>query len=98
MRTQANLVTLIVVSALAGSGRLAGQPASPMAAGEWRSYAGDLRNHHYSPLSQVTAANFNTLDVAWRFKTDSLLPRSSLTSQARPSSLYGSCTPPAAIP
>ena len=42
---------------------------------EWRSYAGDLRNHHYSPLAQVTAANFNTLEVAWRFKTDSLGPR-----------------------
>ena len=24
---------------------------------EWRSYAGDLRNHHYSPLAQVNAAN-----------------------------------------
>jgi quinoprotein glucose dehydrogenase len=43
--------------------------------GDWRSYAGDLRNHHYSPLAQVTAANFNTLEVAWRFKTDSLGPR-----------------------
>src|SRR4051812_17499717 len=42
---------------------------------EWRSYAGDLRNHHYSPLAQVSAANFNSLEVAWRFKTDSLGPR-----------------------
>src|SRR5262245_20642672 len=50
-------------------------PAQPMrasAAGEWRSYHGDLRNHHYSPLEQITADNFQTLDVAWRFKTDSL--------------------------
>src|SRR5450432_2851274 len=54
---------LIVVSAQ--------MPAST----EWRSYAGDLRNHHYSPLAQVTAANFNALEVAWRFKTDSLGPR-----------------------
>ena len=50
---------------------------------EWRSYAGDLRNHHYSPLAQVTAANFNTLEVAWRFKTDSLGPRPSTSSKAR---------------
>src|SRR4029078_2264350 len=42
---------------------------------EWRSYAGDLRTHHSSPLAQVTAANFNALEVAWRFKTDSLGPR-----------------------
>ena len=26
----------------------------------------------YSPLDQITAANFNDLEVAWRFKTDSL--------------------------
>ena len=43
--------------------------------GEWPSYAGDLRNHHYSPLNQIDAGNFNTLEVAWRFKTDSLGPR-----------------------
>ncbi len=51
---------------------LSAQAPAPV---EWRSYAGDLRNHHYSPLAQVTAANFNTLEVAWRFKTDSLGPR-----------------------
>jgi len=55
----------------------AGEAQSPGAAAtsDWRSYAGDLRNHHYSPLGQITAANFNTLEVAWRFKTDSLGPR-----------------------
>jgi quinoprotein glucose dehydrogenase len=49
--------------------------AQAPAPAEWRAYAGDLRNHHYSPLAQVTAANFSTLEVAWRFKTDSLGPR-----------------------
>ena len=38
--------------------------------GEWPAYHGDLRNHHYSPLSQINAGNFNTLEVAWRVKTD----------------------------
>ncbi len=38
--------------------------------GEWPSYHGSNRNHHYSPLAQVTAANFNSLEVAWRLKTD----------------------------
>src|SRR4030095_6108217 len=28
----------------------------------------------YSPLDQITAANFNTLEVAWRFKTDNFGP------------------------
>ena len=27
--------------------------------GEWSSYAGDLRNFHYSPLDQINANNFN---------------------------------------
>ena len=50
----------------------AAQPSSGTASGEWRSYHGDVKNHHYSPLAQVTAENFSKLEVAWRFKTDSL--------------------------
>lgn len=42
--------------------------------GEWRHYGADLANTHYSPLEQVNAANFNRLQVAWRFKTDNLGP------------------------
>jgi quinoprotein glucose dehydrogenase len=40
--------------------------------GEWPSYTGDVRGSRYSPLDQINAANFKTLEVAWRFKTDSL--------------------------
>ena len=40
--------------------------------GEWPSYAGDLRGTRYSPLDQINASNFNDLEIAWRFKTDSL--------------------------
>src|SRR5262245_1015005 len=40
--------------------------------GEWRTYGADLGNSHYSPLDQITAINFNQLQVAWRFKTESL--------------------------
>ncbi|MBZ5560543.1 MAG: PQQ-binding-like beta-propeller repeat protein [Acidobacteriia bacterium] len=71
----AALTVLIVLAVLtsAPGHQLAGQSA-PVPV-EWRSYAGDLRNHHYSPLAQVTATNFNNLEVAWRFKTDSLGPR-----------------------
>src|SRR5262249_42091310 len=43
--------------------------------GEWRSYGGDTGSTRYSPLDQINAANFNKLEVAWRFKTDSLGPR-----------------------
>src|SRR6478672_5957680 len=40
--------------------------------GEWPAYAGDRRNHHYSPLAQIDSSNFDRLEVAWRFKTDAL--------------------------
>jgi glucose dehydrogenase len=63
---------------------LAAQPAPPPASAEWRSYAGDLKNHHYSPLAQITAANFNNLEVAWRFKTDSLGPRPEFKLEGTP--------------
>src|SRR3954466_15561434 len=56
---------------------------------EWRSYAGDLRNHHYSPLAQVTAGNFTTLEIAWRFKTDSLGPRPEFKLEGTPLVVHG---------
>ena len=43
--------------------------------GEWRTWGGDLGNTRYSPLDQINAGNFNKLEVAWRFKTESLGPR-----------------------
>lgn len=38
---------------------------------DWTGYAADLANTRYSPLDQINGANFNDLEVAWRFKTDS---------------------------
>ncbi|HEY6307160.1 MAG TPA: pyrroloquinoline quinone-dependent dehydrogenase [Candidatus Angelobacter sp.] len=40
--------------------------------GEWPTYAADLAGTRYRPLDQINAANFNKLEVAWRFKTDNL--------------------------
>ena len=42
--------------------------------GEWPTYGGDLGSTRYSPLDQISAANFNKLEVAFRFKTDALGP------------------------
>src|SRR3977135_994573 len=46
-----------------------GQPSTQK--GEWPSNGADLRFTRYSPLDQIDASNFNKLEVAWRFKTDS---------------------------
>ena len=42
--------------------------------GEWPTYGGDLGNTRYSALDQINADNFNKLEIAWRFKTDSIIP------------------------
>src|SRR5215468_5156282 len=42
--------------------------------GEWPMYTADLRGSKYSPLDQIDSTNFNKLQVAWTFKTDSLGP------------------------
>jgi quinoprotein glucose dehydrogenase len=41
---------------------------------EWASYSADIRGSRYRPLDQINTSNFNKLEIAWRFKTDSLGP------------------------
>src|SRR5712692_3156188 len=52
--------------------------------GEWTTYGADLRNTRYSPLDQIAADNFNKLEVAWRFKTESLGPRPEYQFESTP--------------
>jgi quinoprotein glucose dehydrogenase len=42
---------------------------------EWRTYGSDLASTRYSPLDQINAKNFNQLEVAFRFRTESRGPR-----------------------
>jgi quinoprotein glucose dehydrogenase len=57
--------------------------------GEWRSYGSDLANTHYSSLSQISAANFNKLQIAWRFKTENLGPRPEFNFESTPLMVNG---------
>lgn len=59
------------------------------AAGEWPSYTGDTRGSRYAPLEQINATNFSTLEVAWRFKTDSLGPRPEFKLEGTPLMIGG---------
>ncbi len=52
------------------SGQASGFPSTSK--GEWPHYTADVKGTRYSPLDQINAANFNKLEVAWRFKTDNL--------------------------
>jgi quinoprotein glucose dehydrogenase len=57
--------------------------------GEWRTYGGDLGNTRYSPLAQIGPENFNKLQLAWRFKTDSLGPRPEYNFESTPLMVNG---------
>ena len=57
--------------------------------GEWRSYGGDLGSTRYAPLDQINASNFGKLEVAWRFKTDSLGPRPEFQYEGTPLMVHG---------
>ena len=70
---------------------VSGQPSSaknPVTAGtangEWPTYNGDLRGSRYSPLDQINASNFSKLEVAWRFRTDSLGNRAETKLEGTP--------------
>jgi quinoprotein glucose dehydrogenase len=76
----ASLALIVTASTLHAQG---GQPLTT-SHGEWPSYGGDARGSRYSPLDQVGAANFSSLEVAWRFKTDSLGPRPEYKLESTP--------------
>ena len=57
--------------------------------GEWTTYGADLGNTRYSPLDQINADNFGKLEVAWRFKTESLGPRPEYQFESTPLMVKG---------
>ena len=57
--------------------------------GEWPHYNGDIHGTRYSPLDQINTSNFNKLEVAWRFKTDSFGPRPEFKLEGTPIMVKG---------
>src|SRR5690349_21716181 len=76
--------TVLALCAMARAGAQSGA-----ANGEWPTYGGDLGHTRYAPLDQITAANFNTLEIAWRFKTDALGPRPEFQFESTPLMVKG---------
>ena len=77
----------IVAFLVAGSAALFAQTGAK--SGEWPTYGGDLGNTRYSPLDQINSSNFSKLEVAWRFKTDSLGPRPEYQFESTPLMVAG---------
>ncbi len=61
----------------------------PKADTEWPTYAADLAGSRYRPLDQINAGNFNKLEVAWRFKTDSIGNRPEFKLEGTPLMVNG---------
>ena len=59
----------LAAALVAGQGARAQTHIPSTATGEWPTYGGDLANSKYSPLDQITAANFHSLKIAWRAKS-----------------------------
>ncbi|MDP2389609.1 MAG: hypothetical protein Q8N52_04710, partial [Acidobacteriota bacterium] len=57
--------------------------------GEWPTYSGDLAATRYSPLDQINAANFNKLQLAFRFRTENFGPRPEFQFQSTPLMVNG---------
>jgi quinoprotein glucose dehydrogenase len=64
-------------------------PAPSTKSGDWTHYTADVRGSKYAPLDQVNASNFNTLEVAWRFKTDNLGTRPEFKLEGTPLAIRG---------
>jgi quinoprotein glucose dehydrogenase len=93
-RSTIPILPFVLLVALAGGApRLAGQKPGPVPTGtdggEWPHYTGDLRGSRYSRLDQITARNFTSLEVAWRFKTDNLGPRPEYNLEGTPLMVKG---------
>ncbi len=56
---------------------------------EWPTYGADLANSKYRPLDQINASNFSKLEIAWRFKTDSLGNRPEFKLEGTPLMVNG---------
>src|SRR5215831_19486372 len=84
------LAVIVWISAeIAGQNRTGSSALPSLANGDWPHYTADMRGTKYSPLDQINAANFNKLEVAWRFKTDNLGPRPEYKLEGTPLAING---------
>jgi quinoprotein glucose dehydrogenase len=72
-----------VVGSAIGTARSAGTDV------DWTHYAGDWNASRYKPLDQINAANFNNLEIVWRFKTDHIGNRPEFKLEGTPLEVDG---------
>lgn len=72
-------LTALTLSATVLSSQERGTPP-----GEWRYWGGDAWSTRYSPLDQIDAQNFESLEVAWIWRGDNFGPRPERLLRATP--------------
>src|SRR3984893_6776825 len=79
------------LSIVAGFAPVAGPSSAQFVAKdtEWPSYNADVHGTRYRPLDQINASNFSKLEVAWRFKTDSIGNRPEFKLEGTPLMVNG---------
>ena len=83
-------VAMLLVAMATGLNGQATQSGLPSVKnGEWPNYSADVKGSRYSPLDQINASNFNTLEIAWRLKTDNLGPRPEYKLEGTPLMVKG---------
>jgi quinoprotein glucose dehydrogenase len=82
-------VLLSISMGISGQERAGTSRPPSTANGDWPHYTADIRGTKYSPLDQIDASNFGKLEVAWRFKTDSLGPRPEYKLEGTPLAING---------
>src|SRR6185295_14444202 len=80
---------LWISTGMSGQDRPGSSRLPSTANGDWPHYTADMRGTKYSPLDQINATNFGKLEVAWRFKTDSLGPRPEYKLEGTPLAING---------
>jgi quinoprotein glucose dehydrogenase len=68
---------------------IAQAPYAPAPDTDWPTYNADLAGSRYRPLEQINASNFSELEVAWRFKTDSIGTRPEYKLEGTPLAVGG---------
>ena len=81
------VAVVATLSTVRTSGQSTGMPSTKN--GDWIAYTADIHGTKYSPLDQINAANFNKLEVAWRFKTDNLGTRPEYKLEGTPLAIRG---------
>src|SRR5262249_45439265 len=78
-----------ISTVISGQNRAGSSGLPSTANGDWPHYTADMRGTKYSPLDQINAGNFGSLEVAWRCRTDSLGPRPEFKLEGTPVAING---------